>query len=191
VTAEEVIDAFIRSNEARKRQAANLYAKIQAARDAGMSDQQIRRSFDNTGISGRELSAIMRNKYIPLRPSRQIIREVMMEATGRTADVAAENRILQRLPVQDLNSIAREFQNQPLVSDRAPAPMFGEPVEQATPAPSPAPAAAPVMASPPSPLASPQTPPPTGQTSPSLRTNPIVLGYDRATQALAEYLSGR
>jgi len=190
-TAEEVIDAFIRSNEARKRQAANLYAKIQAARDAGMSDQQIRRSFDNTGISGRELSAIMRNKYIPLRPSRQIIREVMMEATGRTADVAAENRILQRLPVQDLNSIAREFQNQPLVSDRAPAPMFGEPVEQATPAPSPAPAAAPVMASPPSPLASPQTPPPTGQTSPSLRTNPIVLGYDRATQALAEYLSGR
>ena len=194
VTAEEVTDAFVRANEARMRQSRELYAKIQAARDSGMSDLQIRRSFENTGVSRKELNAIMNGRYIPLRPSRNIIREVLREANGGTADVMAENRILQRLPVQDLNQIATEFQKMSLVPDRqepAQAGFVPQPVE-ASFVPQPVETApAPVMASPASPLASPQTPPPSGQSAPETRTNPIVLGYDRATQALAEYLSGR
>jgi hypothetical protein len=194
VTAEEVTDAFVRANEARMRQSRELYAKIQAARDSGMSDLQIRRSFENTGVSRKELNAIMNGRYIPLRPSRNIIREVLREANGGTADVMAENRIISRLPVQDLNQIATEFQKMSLVPDRqesaqadfvpqpVEAPFVPQPVETAP---------APVMASPASPLASPQTPPPSGQPTQETRTNPIVLGYDRATQALAEYLSGR
>lgn len=112
VTADDVMRAYVRANEARRSHQAQLYARIQAARDAGMSDQAIRRSLQNTGVSQRELNAIMRNRFVPLAVSRQLIREVNNEV-----NVEQENRILNRLPVQDLNQIRRELQGSPIVPD--------------------------------------------------------------------------
>ena len=115
-TAEDVLDAYVRANEARRSHQANLYARIQAARDAGMSDQQIRSAMRNSGISQRELSMIMRNQYVPLNVSRDVIREVANEV-----NVARENRILSRLPLTELNQIKQELRSTPLVSEGADA----------------------------------------------------------------------
>ena len=134
VTADDVMRAYVRANEARRSHQAQLYARIQAARDAGMSEQAIRQSLRNTGVSQRELSAIMRNRFVPLTVSRQLIREVNNEV-----NVEQENRILNRLPVAELNQIRRDMMGTPVVPERSQetTQMFGEPVEP-TAAPAPA-----------------------------------------------------
>ena len=77
----------------RRAHQAQLYNRIQTARNAGMSDRQIRDAFRNTGVSGSELNRIMRNEFVPIDISRGLIREV-----NRETNVLNENRILQRLP---------------------------------------------------------------------------------------------
>ena len=72
---------------------ADLKRKIDKARESGMSDREIKRAFKDKGVSPRELNAIMKNKFIPLSISRDLLREVNNEV-----NVKKENRILKRLP---------------------------------------------------------------------------------------------
>jgi len=171
VTADDVVNTYVRANEARRSHQAQLYSRIQTARNAGMSDQQIRQSFRNTGISQRELNMIMRNEFVPIDISRDLIREVNNEV-----NVLQENRILNRLPTQTLNELRREFRGSPIVPDRGEeAPVFGAPVEAETMPMFGAPAEAPLMgvapaAAPPS-FAAVQAP-----QGPAAAPSPTVLG---------------
>jgi hypothetical protein len=110
VDAQDVMNAYVRANEARRAHQAQLYNRIQTARNAGMSDRQIRDAFRNTGVSGSELNRIMRNEFVPIDISRGLIREV-----NREVNVLNENRILQRLPRQELNQLRNELRGTPLV----------------------------------------------------------------------------
>jgi hypothetical protein len=137
-TADDVINAFVDANEARKSHMANLYVKIQKALDSGMSKSEVRKAFDNSGVTKKELNAIMRNKYTPLEPSRGLLREIRNEV-----NVKEENRILQRLPMPELRGIIRELRNTPLVGNKEPIVLDVVPWEQDNVAPQPQVQAAP------------------------------------------------
>ena len=112
-TEEDILNAYRQANEARRRQQAKLKARIDAAMDAGMSRGEIYKALTNTGVSRREIGLIMANKYLPIRPSRDVIREVVTEARD-------QNRILQRLPVQEIYKIYRDINTTPIVGEREP-----------------------------------------------------------------------
>jgi len=147
-TKEDVINAYVKANDARRRQQAALKAKIDTAMAAGMSRREIYKAFDNSGVSKKELSLIMKNKYVPITMSRNLIREVNQEVNQKQ-----ENRILQRLPKQEINDIRRSLMRTEIVptgeaelfgvEGSNEAPVFGVPVEMPAPTPSPTPQAAP------------------------------------------------
>jgi AraC-like DNA-binding protein len=113
---EDLERAYIQANEARRRQQANLKSDIDAAMAAGMSRREIYRAFDNTGVSRKELGLIMRNKYEPIQISRDLIREVRGEV-----NIKDENRVLKRVPTQQINAIRRDLRNTPIVGEPEPA----------------------------------------------------------------------
>jgi len=115
-TVEDLERAYIQANEARRRQQANLKSDIDAAMAAGMSRREIYRAFDNTGVSRKELGLIMRNKYEPIQISRDLIREVRGEV-----NIKDENRVLNRVPTQQINAIRRDLRNTPIVGEPEPA----------------------------------------------------------------------
>lgn len=114
-TVEDITRAYAQANEARRRQQANLKADIDAAMAAGMSKAQIIQAFKNTGVSRKEVVDMMNNRYTPIKVSRDLIREVYREA-----NVLRENRILNRLPVQEINALRRDLINTPIVGEREP-----------------------------------------------------------------------
>ncbi|MCH9787290.1 MAG: hypothetical protein K0U55_12770 [Gammaproteobacteria bacterium] len=128
VTAEDVMNAYVKANDSRRRQQAELRSRIQAAQDAGMSRAAIVRAMKDSGVSSRELSAIMANRFVPIKVSRELIREVNKEV-----NVKQENRILQRLPVREINQLRLSLANTPITSEEPdyvlPEPLG--PVEQA------------------------------------------------------------
>ena len=171
VTADDVVNAYVRANEARRSHQAQLYSRIQTARNAGMSDQRIRQSFRNTGISQRELNMIMRNEFVPIDISRDLIREVNNEV-----NVLQENRILNRLPTQTLNELRREFRGSPIVPDRDAEPSYVPPEPIAPAAQAPAAGVAPAPYVPPAPLGAAIAPPAAPQGAPAAAPSPTVLG---------------
>ena len=128
VTAEDVMNAYVKANESRRRQQAELRSRIQAAQDAGMSRAAIVRAMKDSGVSTRELTAIMANRFVPIKVSRDLIREVNKEV-----NVKKENRILQRLPVREINQLRLSLSNTPIIPEEPdyvlPEPLG--PVEQA------------------------------------------------------------
>ena len=124
-TEADVLDAYVRGNDARRRQQAVLKSRIDTAMAAGMSRQEVYRAFNKSGVSRTELGNIMRNRYVPIPVSRELIREVNMEARD-------EARILQRLPMRELNSIRRSLMRTEIVPT-GDAEMFGSEVAEETP----------------------------------------------------------
>ena len=111
-TAEDVVNAYVQANEARRRQQAQLKSTIDAALDSGMSRAQVTQAFKNSGVSKKELNAILANRYVPIKVSRNLIREVNNEV-----NVKKENRILQRLPLTDINTIRFSLLNTPIIGE--------------------------------------------------------------------------
>ena len=143
-TKEDVINAYVKANDARRRQQASLKAKVDTARAAGMSRREIYKAFENSGVSDTELSNIIKNRYVPIKISRALIREVRQEVNQKE-----EARILQRLPKQEINDIRRSLMRTEIVPTKETelfgveglngAPVFGVPVEMPTPTPTPSP----------------------------------------------------
>jgi hypothetical protein len=109
-TAEDVVNAYVQANEARRRQQAQLKTSIDAALGAGMNRGQVMQALKNTGVSQRELSMIMNNRYEPIRVSRALIREVSDEV-----NLKKESRILRKLPMADITKAQLAFRNSPIV----------------------------------------------------------------------------
>ncbi|MHA2066355.1 MAG: hypothetical protein ACXABY_18445, partial [Candidatus Thorarchaeota archaeon] len=110
-TAEDVMAAYVKANDAKRRHQSLLKNKIDTAMDAGFTRAQIFRALKNTGVSKKELNNILRNRFEPIKISRNLLREVSDEV-----NVKKENRILQRLPVADINEIRRSMMNSEIVS---------------------------------------------------------------------------
>jgi hypothetical protein len=179
ISEQGVLDAYVKANDARKAQMAGMYAKVQRARAAGMDDSSIRNALKGTGASKKEVNSIMNNQYIAIKPSRSLIREINQEV-----NVKKENRLLDRLPMKEINEILQSYNRAPLVNnDQEQAidetPLLGRPlVETSTPAPAPqssAPAPAPVAQAP---APQPQAAAPQARRSVSpilMGTNPIDM----------------
>ena len=135
-TEADVLDAYVRANTARRRQQAVLKSRIDTALAAGMSRREIYRALDKSGVSRTELGNIMRNRYVPLKVSRALIREVRMEVNQKE-----ETRILQRLPTQKINDIRRSLMRTEIVPTEnpefTPAPVENSFVPQPVSAPQP------------------------------------------------------
>lgn len=74
VTSQELLDAFIRADEARYRVFNQFYRTIEDLRAIGMSDREIRRILDQNNIGGA--TQLLRGRYEPLEVSDEI-RQVM------------------------------------------------------------------------------------------------------------------
>ena len=112
VTAEDVMNAYVKANDSRRRQQAELRSRVQAAQDAGMSRAAIVRAMKDSGVSTKELTNIMANRFVPIKVSRDLIREVNKEV-----NVKQENRILQRLPVREINQMRLSMMNTPIIPE--------------------------------------------------------------------------
>jgi hypothetical protein len=77
-----------------------------------MDRASVFRAFQNTGVSAKELSAIIDNRYIPPKISRALIREVNNEV-----NIKKENRILQRLPMKELIDVRRSLMNSSIIGN--------------------------------------------------------------------------
>ena len=130
VTAEQVVAAYIKANEARRRQQATLKLKIDTAIAAGFDQAQIFQTFKRTGVTPKEIINIINNRYMPFDVSRNVIREVSEEV-----NVKRENRILQQLPLAELNDVKSSFFNTNIIPEKevelfgAEVELFGAPVE--------------------------------------------------------------
>ena len=109
-TVESILAAYAQANEAKRSHQARLKVKIDAAMSAGMDRAQIFRAFQNTGLSRKELVDVLQNRYDPIKISRSLIREV-----AREVNVKRENRILQRVPVQEINQVRRSMLNSEII----------------------------------------------------------------------------
>ena len=129
-TAEDVMAAYVKANDAKRRHQSLLKNKIDTAMDAGFTRAQIYSSLKNSGVSRKEIRNIIRNRFEPIKISRNLIREVSNEV-----NVKKENRILQRLPVAEINEIKRSMINSEIVPTQAeePVELFGAPVIEDTP----------------------------------------------------------
>jgi hypothetical protein len=109
----DILEAYVQANEARRRHQAELRDKILKAQAAGMSRAEVFQAFKNTGVSRKELRDILNNRYTPIKVSRNLIREV-----AREVNVKKENRILDRVPVGEINAIRRTLFNTPIIGER-------------------------------------------------------------------------
>jgi hypothetical protein len=109
----DILSAYVQANEARRRHQSELRDKILKAQAAGMSRAEVFQAFKNTGVSRKELRDILNNRYTPIKVSRNLIREV-----AREVNVKRENRILDRVPVGEINAIRRTLSNTPIIGER-------------------------------------------------------------------------
>ncbi len=114
-TEQDVLAAYVKANETKRRHQAQLKSRIDAAIDAGMSKEQVFRSLKNTGVSRKELRLILNNRYMPIKVSRNLIREVAQEV-----NVKRENRILQQLPRQKISELGQGFIGTPIIQEGTP-----------------------------------------------------------------------
>ena len=110
-TVEDILEAYTKANESKRRQQAELKVEIDVALAAGFTKAQIFKSLRNTGVTKRELGMIMNNRFMPIKISRSLLREVAMEV-----NVKKENRLLQRLPTQEINDILISLNGTEIVS---------------------------------------------------------------------------
>ena len=112
----DILEAYVKANEARRRHQSELRDKMLKAQAAGMTVSEITQAFKGTGVSSREVRDILNNRYTPIKVSRDLIREVSNEV-----NVKRENRILRRVPVGEINKLRRTFMNTPIIGDTEPA----------------------------------------------------------------------
>jgi len=174
------------------REQSKLYADIQSARELGLSEFDIRRNLvQGAKVSRKEANAIMDGRFYPTAATRELAKEInaMRKAEGR---IAVENKV----SFGEFNRMSSERMNEPLARSApseekpvAPAPT-SNPFMDLVPS-APAPTSNPFLDLVPnnqSFLPTPQLPTPPPIQTASAKVNPIVLGNDPATQALANSL---
>ncbi len=109
----DILEAYVQANEARRRHQAELRDKVLKAQAAGMSRAEVIQAFKTTGVSRKELRDILNNRYTPIKVSRNLIREV-----AREVNVKRENRILDRVPVSEINAVRRSLIGTPIIGER-------------------------------------------------------------------------
>jgi len=171
------------------REQSKLYSDIQSARELGLSDIDIRRNLiQGANLSKKEVAAIMDGRFYPTAATRELAKDInaLRRAEGRTA---VENKV----PFGVFNRLSSDRMNEPLARSRpteekptAPTPT-SNPFMDLVPQQQQQPATNPFLDLLPQRQGSLPVAPAPVQTA-SAMVNPIVLGSDPATQALAKSL---
>jgi hypothetical protein len=145
------------------REQSKLYNDIQAARELGLSDVQIRRNLiQKANLGSAEVNMIMRGMFNPGMASKEVLQEVRMQVNQEQ-----RARLTKTVPIAQLNRLSADRRGQPLaprVFEREqveqarpqpaetpkaePLPLFGVPDEPVQPTPQPAPQAQPATPAP-------------------------------------------
>ena len=132
-TEQEIIDTYRRTNQDLYRAQAKLMQVVEAARQLGMSDGDIRYALKKeANVGNRELNAVMRGVFEPIKISTNLRQDIAREAFMRK-----QPRLVTRLPEAELAKIRNEMfgiKLRPEEPVEAQTTMFGD-----TPAPATAP----------------------------------------------------
>jgi len=129
-SAQDVLDAYNRSNQIRRRLQQKLYQDIQAAKALGLSNRSIITQLsEDSNLGKEEIALIMRGRFSPRKPTRDMVAKVLREAR-----VQNQARVLQKLPIREMAELYRSEVNSPLVPVQEEAPEAAAPT-QATPTP--------------------------------------------------------
>lgn len=162
-TPQQMVEGWENYLDALYREQSKLYNDIQAARELGLSDVQIRRNLiQKANLGSAEVNMIMRGMFNPGMASKEVLQEVRMQVNQEQ-----RARLTKTVPIAQLNRLSADRRGQPLApsvvereraeqaqpqSAAAPAtetpqaeplPLFGVPDEPVQPAPQPAPQAQP------------------------------------------------
>ena len=100
-TKEDVLQAYVQGNDNLFRIQREMYAKVQAARSAGLSESDIIFALKEDSNLGRgELSMILQGKFSPIKPSRDLY-----EAIYKEANIRLERRAIDKLPIAEMADI--------------------------------------------------------------------------------------
>lgn len=142
-TPQDMIDGWTNYLDALYREQSKLYNDIEAARELGLSEAEIRRNLiQKANLGTAEVNMIMRGMFNPGMASKEVLQEVRMQVSQEE-----RKRLTKTVPIGDLNRLSAERREQPLapavvqmeqiapepVVENAsvveePAQMFGEPV---------------------------------------------------------------
>ena len=97
-TKEDVLQAYVQGNDNLFRIQREMYAKVQAARSAGLSESDIIFALKEDSNLGRgELSMILQGKFSPIKPSKDLY-----EAIYKEANIRLERRAIDKLPIAEM-----------------------------------------------------------------------------------------
>jgi hypothetical protein len=162
-TSDQLMDAYVRADEARYRVFRQFRQVVEDLQSIGMSDRDIRRILSQNNIGG--VGAIMRNRYDPLSVSDEI--RSVMRRNGTFSELPRREIQAYRQSRRGMPIIPAEEEPRAAAPEAAPAaaqpatPVVGA-VSGTTPVPAAAPAAAPVVQAP--------------QGTPAAAPSPTVLG---------------
>ena len=89
-----------------------MFAKIQAARSAGLSEKDIIYALkEDSNLGTQELGMILKGKFSPIKPSKELY-----EAIYKESKIRLERRALDKLPVPEMVDIYRNSLGKSLLS---------------------------------------------------------------------------
>ena len=120
-SSEDMADAWGGYLDNLYRAQSSMYAKILAARQVGLSDQQIRKELvQKAGLGAAEANIIMRGEFYPGMVSKEVIKEVALEVRED------QPRVTERPDYAMLNRLSNERMRQPLSPVPEPEPEVAE-----------------------------------------------------------------
>lgn len=109
VTQEQVEQQYLESMGDLFRTQQKLYKVVQAYRERGMPDSDIRRALREANIGKRDMVSIMRGEFSPYRVSRELNRDLRDEE-----DFQGLKRVLRRVDRSRMNDLYRELRGRSL-----------------------------------------------------------------------------
>jgi len=103
-TSAEIIDAYNKANEAKKRNDQTLFKSIEAARILGLSERDIRRTVGER-YSATESNKLLRNRFTPIRISDFAYQT--MRKNSITRDGSDVSRVIRRIATGIYNGLSR------------------------------------------------------------------------------------
>ena len=117
-TREDVLEAYARENDNLRRIQGEFYQVLSAARDLGMSDEDIYRYFKAESKLGKqEIQAVMDNTFNPIKPTSS-----MAEVPFYESEIKQQPRVLKELPSEELFDLYEGYLDQKLTVE--PRPQF-------------------------------------------------------------------
>ena len=111
-TKEDVLQAYVEGNNNLFRVQREMFAKVKAARAAGLSEKDIIYALkEDSNLGRQELGMILKGEFSPIKPSRELY-----EAIYKESKIRLEKRALDKLPVDEMIDIYQGLLKKSLLS---------------------------------------------------------------------------